>query len=118
MLNQTTSLYFINLATNYKQITKSLHEQGTHNSQLALKRYVTFRQLIAQKCDKIISHSELAIPLNVLATVKSLNCCHNFWCVSGSLYSSIKHHKLKRRVELKERKILEILRTTLDNSIN
>ena len=25
-------------------------------------------------------------------------------------YSSIKHHKLKRRVELKERKILEILK--------
>ena len=31
-------------------------------------------------------------------------------------YSSIKHHKLKRRVELKERKILEILKTILDNS--
>ena len=29
---------------------------------------------------------------------------------SGSYYSSIKHHKLKRRVELKERKILEILK--------
>ena len=46
----------------------------------------------------------------ILATVKTLNCCYNFWCVSGSLYSSIKHHKLKRRVELKERKILEIIK--------
>ena len=26
--------------------------------------------------------NELAISL---ATVKSLNCCYNFWCVSGSL---------------------------------
>ena len=27
---------------------------------------------------------QLAISL-MLATVKSLNCCYNFWCVSGSL---------------------------------
>ena len=45
--------------------------------------------------------------ITLLATEKSLN---NFWCVSGSLLFSIEHHKLKRRVELKERKILEILK--------
>ena len=28
---------------------------------------------------------ELAIPLVLLATVKSLNCCYNFWCESGTL---------------------------------
>ena len=33
-------------------------------------------------------------------------------------YFFIKHHKLKRRVELKERKILEILKNQFDNSIN
>ena len=33
-------------------------------------------------------------------------------------YSSIKHHKLKRRVELKERKILEILKNHFGHSIN
>ena len=32
--------------------------------------------------------------------------------------SSIKHHKLKRKVELMERKILRFSRTLLDNSIN
>ena len=29
--------------------------------------------------------NEFAISLILLATVKSLNCCYNFWCVSGSL---------------------------------
>ena len=29
--------------------------------------------------------NKLAISLVSLATVKSLNCCYNFWCVSGSL---------------------------------
>ena len=29
--------------------------------------------------------NELAISLILLATVKSSNCCYNFWCVSGSL---------------------------------
>ena len=33
-------------------------------------------------------------------------------------YSSIKHHKLKMRVELKERKIGDFSRTTLGNSMN
>ena len=28
--------------------------------------------------------NELAISHIVLATVKSLNCCYHFWCVSGS----------------------------------
>ena len=36
--------------------------------------------------------------------------CYNFWCVVEVYYSSIKHHKSKRIVELKERKILEILK--------
>ena len=29
--------------------------------------------------------NELAISLILFATAKSLNCCYNFWCVSGSL---------------------------------
>ena len=50
---------------------------------------------------------ELAMSLNLLATVKSLNCSYNLLCVSGSL---LFFHKLKRRVELKKRKILDILK--------
>ena len=29
--------------------------------------------------------NELAISLILLVTVRSLNCCYNFWCVSGTL---------------------------------
>ena len=29
--------------------------------------------------------NELVISLNLLATVKSLNCSYNCWCASGSL---------------------------------
>ena len=52
-LTRLQVLYITSLATNYTQITKSLREQGTRKSQLALKMYVTFSQLTA---DKIISH--------------------------------------------------------------
>ena len=62
-------------------------------------------------------HNKLAISLIMLATVNSLNCCLIFGVKVEVYYSSIKHHKLKRRVELKERKILVEL-DTLDNSIN
>ena len=34
---------------------------------------------------KLYHINELAISLILLATVKSLNCCYDFWCVSGSL---------------------------------
>ena len=62
-------------------------------------------------------HNKLAISPIMLATVNSLNCCLIFGVKVEVYYSSIKHHKLKRRVELKERKILVEL-DTLDNSIN
>ena len=66
---------------------------------------ITLSQLTGLKCDKIISN-ELAISLIMLTTVNSLNCCLIFGVKVEVYYSSIKHHKLKRRVELKERKIL------------
>ena len=77
-------------------------------SQLALKMYVTFSQLTALKCDKIISHKELATSIY-------------FWCIVVVFYS----HKLKRKVELNG-KILEILKNLFgqfyqlnnDNSIS
>ena len=53
---------------------KSLHEQGTHKSQLAKKMYVTFSQLTALNATSYHIINELAISLIILATVKSLNC--------------------------------------------
>ena len=51
--------------------------------------------------------NELAISLILLATVKSLNCLLYFLvCKWKFYYSSTKYHKLKRRVELKESKII------------
>ena len=43
--------------------------------------YVTFSQLTALKCDKSYHINELTLSLIFLATVKSLNCCYNIWCV-------------------------------------
>ena len=53
--------------------------------------------------------NELAISLILLATVKSLNCCYNFWCVSGSL---LFYHQAPQ-VERSGAEVLD----SLDNSI-
>ena len=53
--------------------------------------------------------NELAISLILLATVKSLNCCYNFWCVSGSL-------PFYHQAPQVERSGAEVL-DSLDNSI-
>ena len=59
--------------------------------------------------------NELAISLILLATVKSLNCLLYFLVCKWKFYFFHLAPQVEKRVELKERKILEILK---DNSIN
>ena len=55
--------------------------------------------------------NELVISLILIATVKSLNCCCNFWCVSGSLLFFHQAPQVEKESGAEgERKILEILK--------
>ena len=84
--------------TRYSEITISI-------------KNVCIIKLTALKYNKIISNKWIGYVNYYVNYGKEFwIICYNFCCIVAVCYSSIKHHKLKRRVELKERKRLEILK--------
>ena len=59
--------------------------------------------------------NELSMSIIMLTVVKNFELFVLILAVWRVYYSSIKHHKLKRRVELKNRKRLEILKNQYIN---